>query len=102
MITFVGLPESEMFMQGRTFKNTPLGAPVGTLRRRVPKNCGLEIAMSVSNVTHSRLKTLLILIPCALFWSGIFSNGHATGYSYTLVVSLFLFLPTFLLPYIPF
>lgn len=53
-ITFVGLPQSDMFMQGRDFKDAPLGAPRGTLR--VPylaKNYGLHIAMSVNNVDNA-------------------------------------------------
>lgn len=53
-ITFVGLPQSDMFMQGRAFKDMPLGAPRGTLRvPYIAKNYGLEIAMSVNNVENA-------------------------------------------------
>lgn len=53
-ITFVGLPQSDIFMQGRTFKDSPLGAPRGTLRvPYIAKNYGLEIAMSVNNVDNA-------------------------------------------------
>jgi len=52
-ITFVGLPQSDMYMQGRAFQDEPLGAPRGTLR--VPylaQRYGIEIAMSVNNVDN--------------------------------------------------
>ena len=53
-ITFVGLPQSDIFMQGRAYKDTPLGAPRGTLRvPYIAKNYGLEIAMSVNNVDNA-------------------------------------------------
>ncbi|KIM43132.1 hypothetical protein M413DRAFT_396626 [Hebeloma cylindrosporum] len=53
-ITFVGLPQSDMYMQGREFQDEPLGAPRGTLR--VPylaQRYGIEIAMSVNNVDNA-------------------------------------------------
>lgn len=53
-ITFVGLPQSDMYMQGRAFQDEPLGAPRGTLR--VPylaQRYGIEIAMSVNNVDNA-------------------------------------------------
>ncbi|KAJ3501826.1 hypothetical protein NLJ89_g9165 [Agrocybe chaxingu] len=53
-ITFVGLPQSDIYMQGREFLNEPLGAPRGTLR--VPylaKEYGIEVAMSVNNVENA-------------------------------------------------
>ncbi|KAK1230356.1 hypothetical protein PQX77_006566 [Marasmius sp. AFHP31] len=53
-ITFIALPNSDMYMQGREAKDTPLGAPRSTLR--VPylaKEYGLEVAMSVNNVENA-------------------------------------------------
>ncbi|KAH9480297.1 hypothetical protein JR316_0006895 [Psilocybe cubensis] len=53
-IVFVGLPQSDMYMQGRSFWDAPLGAPRGTLR--VPylhEKYGIEIAMSVNNVENA-------------------------------------------------
>ncbi|KAJ3836099.1 hypothetical protein F5878DRAFT_711666 [Lentinula raphanica] len=53
-ITFVGLPNSDMYMQGRAQANEPLGAPRSTLR--VPylaDRYGLHVAMSVNNVENA-------------------------------------------------
>ncbi|KAL0578627.1 hypothetical protein V5O48_003370 [Marasmius crinis-equi] len=53
-ITFIALPNSDMYMQGREATNTPLGAPRSTLR--VPylaREYGLEVAMSVNNVGNA-------------------------------------------------
>ncbi|CAA7261521.1 unnamed protein product [Cyclocybe aegerita] len=53
-VTFVGLPQSDIYMQGKDFFNGPLGAPRGTLR--VPylaKEYGIEVAMSVNNVENA-------------------------------------------------
>ncbi|ESK94999.1 putative zinc metallopeptidase protein [Moniliophthora roreri MCA 2997] len=53
-ITFVSLPNSDMYMQGREATDTPMGPPRSTLR--VPylaKQYGLEIAMSVNNVENA-------------------------------------------------
>ncbi|KAK7056825.1 hypothetical protein VNI00_002542 [Paramarasmius palmivorus] len=53
-ITFVALPNSDMYMQGREATDMPLGPPRSTLR--VPylaKQYGLEIAMSVNNVENA-------------------------------------------------
>ncbi|KAF8964293.1 hypothetical protein BDZ97DRAFT_1660701 [Flammula alnicola] len=53
-ITFVGLPQSDMYMQGRAFTGEPLGAPRGTLRvPYVAQHYGIEIAMSVNNVDNA-------------------------------------------------
>lgn len=53
-ITFVGLPQSDMYMQGRTFTDAPLGAPRGTLRvPYIAQNYGIEVAMSVNNVDNA-------------------------------------------------
>ncbi|KAF5369526.1 hypothetical protein D9758_002660 [Tetrapyrgos nigripes] len=53
-ITFVGLPHSDMYMQGRDSADTPLGAPRSTLRvPQLAKNYGLEVAMSVNNVQNA-------------------------------------------------
>ncbi|KAK7469196.1 hypothetical protein VKT23_003687 [Stygiomarasmius scandens] len=52
-ITFVGLPHSDMYMQGREFFDAPLGAPRSTLRiPQLTKDYGLEIAMSINNVQN--------------------------------------------------
>ena len=53
-ITFIALPNSDMYMQGRAAKDTPLGAPRGTLRvTRLAKEYGLEVAMGVNNVENA-------------------------------------------------
>ncbi|THV05297.1 Metallo-dependent hydrolase [Dendrothele bispora CBS 962.96] len=53
-ITFVGLPHSDLYMQGRDSFDTPLGAPRGTLRvPQLTKKYGLEIAMGVNNVQNA-------------------------------------------------
>ncbi|KAJ3910589.1 Metallo-dependent hydrolase [Lentinula edodes] len=53
-ITFVGLPNSDMYMQGRLQAGQPLGAPRSTLR--VPHlfdKYNIQIAMSVNNVENA-------------------------------------------------
>lgn len=53
-ITFVGLPNSDMYMQGRSQAGEPLGAPRSTLR--VPylsDKYNIQIAMSVNNVENA-------------------------------------------------
>ncbi|KAG6814261.1 hypothetical protein H0H92_015376 [Tricholoma furcatifolium] len=53
-ITFVGLPQSDVYMQGRNDYEKPLGAPRSTLR--VPyllHKYGIEVAMSVNNVQNA-------------------------------------------------
>jgi hypothetical protein len=53
-ITFVGLPQSDMYMQGRGSHDLPLGPPRSTLR--VPyilNNFGIEIAMGVNNIENA-------------------------------------------------
>jgi hypothetical protein len=53
-IVFIGLPQSDMYMQGREDHNKPLGAPRSTLR--VPyilNNFGISVAMSVNNVENA-------------------------------------------------
>lgn len=53
-ITFVGLPQSDMYMQGRAHWDEPLGAPRGTLRiPYIARKYGVEIAMSVNNVENA-------------------------------------------------
>ncbi|KDR82778.1 hypothetical protein GALMADRAFT_134336 [Galerina marginata CBS 339.88] len=53
-ITFVGLPQSDMYMQGRGSKDEPLGAPRGTLRvPYIAQHYGIEVAMSVNNVENA-------------------------------------------------
>ncbi|KAF8073791.1 hypothetical protein FPV67DRAFT_1738326 [Lyophyllum atratum] len=53
-ITFIGLPQSDIYMQGRGDHEKPLGAPRSTLR--VPylyNKYGIEVAMSVNNVQNA-------------------------------------------------
>ncbi|KAG6896918.1 hypothetical protein C0992_005254 [Termitomyces sp. T32_za158] len=53
-ITFVGLPQSDLYMQGRDDYEKPLGAPRSTLR--VPyllSKYGIQVAMSVNNVQNA-------------------------------------------------
>jgi hypothetical protein len=53
-LTFVSLPNSDIYMQGRGDIALPLGAPRGTLR--VPylfEKYGLDMAMSVNNVENA-------------------------------------------------
>ncbi|KAG6890809.1 hypothetical protein C0995_003242 [Termitomyces sp. Mi166 len=53
-ITLVGLPHSDLYMQGRGDYEKPLGAPRSTLR--VPyllNKYGIEVAMSVNNVQNA-------------------------------------------------
>ncbi|KAG6841980.1 hypothetical protein C0991_004471 [Blastosporella zonata] len=53
-ITLVGLPQSDIYMQGRGDHEMPLGAPRSTLR--VPyllNKYGIEVAMSVNNVQNA-------------------------------------------------
>ncbi|KAF8194170.1 Metallo-dependent hydrolase [Pholiota molesta] len=67
-VTFVGLPQSDMYMQGRTFTDAPLGAPRGTLRvPYIAQNYGIEVAMSVNNVDNAFTpQGVLILFPSVL------------------------------------
>ncbi|KNZ80975.1 Cytosine deaminase [Termitomyces sp. J132] len=53
-ITFVGLPQSDLYMQGRGDYEKPLGAPRSTLR--VPyllNKYGIEVAMSINNIQNA-------------------------------------------------
>ncbi|KIK69562.1 hypothetical protein GYMLUDRAFT_33937 [Collybiopsis luxurians FD-317 M1] len=53
-ITFVGLPNSDMYMQGREHTNNPLGPPRSTLRvPYIAGNHGIDIAMSVNNIENA-------------------------------------------------
>ncbi|PPR07781.1 hypothetical protein CVT26_014966 [Gymnopilus dilepis] len=53
-IIFVGLPQSDMYMQGRAHWDEPLGAPRGTLRvPYISRRYGIDIAMSVNNVDNA-------------------------------------------------
>ncbi|EKM79446.1 hypothetical protein AGABI1DRAFT_106927 [Agaricus bisporus var. burnettii JB137-S8] len=52
-ITLVGLPQSDMYMQGRDYWDDPLGPPRSTLR--VPfleEAYGIKVAMAVNNVDN--------------------------------------------------
>ncbi|KAJ7069820.1 Metallo-dependent hydrolase [Mycena amicta] len=53
-ITLIGLPQSDLYMMGRSDFDAPLGAPRGTLR--VPQIAALhniQVAMSVNNVQNA-------------------------------------------------
>lgn len=53
-ITFVGLPNSDLYMQGRTDTDEPLGAPRGTLRvPYIARKYGFQMAMSVNNIENA-------------------------------------------------
>ncbi|KAF4617280.1 hypothetical protein D9613_005861 [Agrocybe pediades] len=53
-ITFVALPQSDIYMQGRAHMDEPLGAPRGTLRVPFLKaKYGVDVAMSVNNVDNA-------------------------------------------------
>jgi hypothetical protein len=98
-ITFVGLPQSDIFMQGRAYKDTPLGAPRGTLRvPYIAKNYGLEIAMSVNNVDNAFTpQGSLDPLSLCTFGVAIFQTAMPEDIR-TLVVSLFFFLSLFPCP----
>lgn len=93
-ITFVGLPQSDIFMQGRAFNDTPLGAPRGTLRiPYIAKKYGVQIAMSVNNIDNA-FTPQGSLDPLSLCTFGVAVFQTATPEDIrTLVVGLFLFLP---------
>ncbi|KAF9454709.1 hypothetical protein P691DRAFT_716456 [Macrolepiota fuliginosa MF-IS2] len=53
-ITLVGLPQSDMFIQGRVHQNDPLGPPRSTLRvPLIEKDYGVKVAMAVNNVDNA-------------------------------------------------
>ncbi|KIY71546.1 Metallo-dependent hydrolase [Cylindrobasidium torrendii FP15055 ss-10] len=53
-ITLVGLPNSDLYMQGRADAHKPLGAPRATLRvPQLVRQHGLQVAMSVNNVGNA-------------------------------------------------
>ncbi|KAJ6613336.1 hypothetical protein B0H10DRAFT_2165380 [Mycena sp. CBHHK59/15] len=53
-ITFVGLPQSDMYMLGREDADTVLGPPRSTLRiPYIANNYGIEMAMAVNNVQNA-------------------------------------------------
>ncbi|KJA16935.1 hypothetical protein HYPSUDRAFT_192615 [Hypholoma sublateritium FD-334 SS-4] len=53
-LTLVGLPQSDMYMQGRTSASEPLGAPRGTLRvPHLAREHGFDVAMAVNNVANA-------------------------------------------------
>lgn len=53
-ITIVGLPQSDMYIQGRAHKNEPLGPPRTTLRVPfIDREYGIKIAMAVNNVDNA-------------------------------------------------
>lgn len=98
-ITFVGLPQSDMFIQGRAFKDEPLGAPRGTLRvPYIARNYGLQIAMSVNNIENA-FTPQGSLDPLSLCTFGVAVFQISTPEDIrTLVVGLFLFSSFPLLP----
>ena len=53
-ITLVGLPNSDMYMQGRGDTDKPLGPPRSTLRvPYIARKYDLQIAMSVNNIENA-------------------------------------------------
>lgn len=98
-IVFVGLPQSDMYMQGRSFWDAPLGAPRGTLR--VPylyEKYGIEIAMSVNNVENAFTPqgSLDPLSLCA-FGVGVFQAATPAAIRSLVVGRIYLTLSIFLL-----
>ena len=53
-ISFVGLPNSDLYMQGREYARQRLGVPRGTLNApQLAAKYGLQVAMSVNNVENA-------------------------------------------------
>ncbi|KAJ3564567.1 hypothetical protein NP233_g8212 [Leucocoprinus birnbaumii] len=53
-LTIVGLPQSDMYIQGRAHAGTPLGPPRSTLRvPLIEKAYGIKVAMAVNNVDNA-------------------------------------------------
>nr|GAT60317.1 predicted protein [Mycena chlorophos] len=53
-ITLIGLPQSDMYMMGRSAFDAPLGAPRGTLRvPQLASRHGIHAAMAVNNVQNA-------------------------------------------------
>ncbi|KXN88246.1 Cytosine deaminase [Leucoagaricus sp. SymC.cos] len=53
-ITIVGLPQSDMYIQGRAHQGSPLGPPRSTLRvPYIEKAYGIKVAMAVNNVDNA-------------------------------------------------
>ncbi|KAF9049630.1 Metallo-dependent hydrolase [Hymenopellis radicata] len=53
-ITFVGLPNSDMYMQGRADTDKPLGPPRSTLRvPYIARQYDIQMAMSVNNIENA-------------------------------------------------
>jgi len=53
-ITIVGLPQSDMYIQGRDHQDSPLGPPRSTLRVPLIKEAyGIKVAMAVNNVDNA-------------------------------------------------
>ncbi|KAF8895390.1 hypothetical protein BD779DRAFT_1668671 [Infundibulicybe gibba] len=53
-ITFVGLPQSDMYMQGRSDRDKLLGPPRSTLRvPYIAEKYGLQVAMAVNNIENA-------------------------------------------------
>lgn len=53
-VTFVGLPQSDIYMLGRQQADSPLGAPRGTLRiPHLANEYGVEMAMAVNNAQNA-------------------------------------------------
>ncbi|KAJ7863153.1 Metallo-dependent hydrolase [Mycena olivaceomarginata] len=53
-VTFVGLPQSDIYMLGRQQAASPLGAPRGTLRiPHLANEYGVEMAMAVNNAQNA-------------------------------------------------
>ena len=53
-ITIVGLPQSDMYIQGRAHQGNPLGPPRSTLRvPYIEEAYGIKVAMAVNNVDNA-------------------------------------------------
>lgn len=53
-ITIVGLPQSDMYIQGREHQSNPLGPPRSTLRiPLIEEAYGIKVAMAVNNVDNA-------------------------------------------------
>jgi len=53
-ITIVGLPQSDMYIQGRDHQSNPLGPPRSTLRvPLIEEAYGIKVAMAVNNVDNA-------------------------------------------------
>ena len=89
-LSLVGLPQSDMYMQGRDATAEPLGAPRGTLR--VPylaREHGIDVAMAVNNIANAFTpQGSLDPLTLCTFGVGVFQAATAEDV-WTLAVCLF-------------